>query len=371
MSTHHDEIDTVYICDWLPPDFGAVGQYADIFSRQRAEAGERVVLIGLTSGHARTERETIGQGHLTTVWIAAKPFDKNRMGQRLWWTAKANTRLTWTAWHHIRRANTVLFTGSPPLFLHWMGPAKWLHGRRVIYSISDFHPECAMAGQPRPSFALRALLAVTRFWRRRVDEFEVLGFDQKKRLVDDGIDAARIRVKPFNSPVTITAETQPLQRPAGFEDKALLLYSGNWGVAHDTQTFLAAYRKHHRQGSGRTVLWLNAVGSGGQTVADYLTAEELPFVRGEPVPIDQLAALLITPDAHLITLSDAFVGYVLPSKIYGCIASGKPILYIGSAASDVHALSQADASDRTTRCDVGDADAVAQALEALADRPRQ
>ena len=40
----------------------------------------------------------------------------------------------------------------------------------------------------------------------------------------------------------------------------------------------------------------------------------------------------MTPDAHLITLSDAFVGFVLPSKVHGCIASGRPVLFIGSAA---------------------------------------
>ena len=64
----------------------------------------------------------------------------------------------------------------------------------------------------------------------------------------------------------------------------------------------------------------------------------LPFVRGAPVPREQLASLLVTPDAHLITLSDAFVGFVLPSKVHGCIASGRQVLFIGSAASDVHRL---------------------------------
>ena len=40
----------VYICDWLPPDFGAVGQYAVLFARQWASEGWAVTLVGLTSG---------------------------------------------------------------------------------------------------------------------------------------------------------------------------------------------------------------------------------------------------------------------------------------------------------------------------------
>ena len=49
----HDAMMTkrlVYICDWLPPDFGAVGQYAVLFARQWASEGWAVTLVGLTSG---------------------------------------------------------------------------------------------------------------------------------------------------------------------------------------------------------------------------------------------------------------------------------------------------------------------------------
>ena len=39
----------VYLCDWLPPDFGAVGQYSLLFARERAAAGVEVTLAGLSS----------------------------------------------------------------------------------------------------------------------------------------------------------------------------------------------------------------------------------------------------------------------------------------------------------------------------------
>ncbi len=64
----------------------------------------------------------------------------------------------------------------------------------------------------------------------------------------------------------------------------------------------------------------------------------LPVHRDRLVSLELLPRLLITADAHLITLRDEFVGYVLPSKVYACIDSGRPILYIGSAESDVHLL---------------------------------
>jgi hypothetical protein len=69
---------------------------------------------------------------------------------------------------------------------------------------------------------------------------------------------------------------------------------------------------------------------------------------------------------HLITLRDAFVGYVLPSKVHACIASGKRILYVGSASSDVDLLaSDAVPSNRYRRVDVGDVDGLVNALRGM------
>ena len=115
-------------------------------------------------------------------------------------------------------------------------------------------------------------------------------------------------------------------------------------------------------------MWLNAVGANAGNVEAALVKDGLPHIRTKPVPLEELAALLVTPDAHLITLSDAFVGYVLPSKVYGCIASGLPILYVGSEKSDVHLLCSQAPPVGYTRVDVGDVRDCAAALERLADR---
>jgi hypothetical protein len=70
----------------------------------------------------------------------------------------------------MRRADEILFTGSPPLFLHWIAPANILLHKKLIYRIADFHPECAIAERGNPSRVLKILYRVTLFWRRRVDK---------------------------------------------------------------------------------------------------------------------------------------------------------------------------------------------------------
>jgi hypothetical protein len=84
--------------------------------------------------------------------------------------------------------------------------------------------------------------------------------------------------------------------------------------------------------------------------------------------LERLPGVLLAADVHLITLEDAFVGYVMPSKVYACIASGRPILFIGSAGSDVHLLcGRYAARDYYARVDVGDVEGVHLALERLLD----
>jgi hypothetical protein len=356
----------LYFCDWLPPDYGAVGQYGELFARRLAEEGREVTLVGLSSRESGASLEACGAGSLRRIELSARAYDKASLLRRMLWTAQINTRLVWRTRRELRRTDAILLTGSPPYLLHWLAPLNVILRKKLIYRITDFHPECLMAGRQAPGPILRLLYRLTLFWRRRVDEFEALGFDQVQRLTEAGIARERIRLKPDPSPVAFDPAPRPLPRPEAARDRLLLLYSGNWGVVHDHKTFISAYAMHHREGSARFVLWLNAVGAAVPAIEDELTRQRLPYIRGTPVPLPDLARLLVTPDAHLVTLSDPFVGYVLPSKVHACIASGLPVLYIGSERSDVHRLCSERMTAPYRRAAVGDAEGCWRAMEDLA-----
>jgi hypothetical protein len=358
--------DLVYLCDWLPPDFGAVGQYAQLFARQQAERGHHVALYGLSSTAGSTQTEMVGGGILTTVRLGANVYNRTSFAARAIWTVRTNLSLVRAAFTDLRGCREILFTGSPPFMLHLLAPLNLFLRKKLTYRITDFFPECLMAEYPRVPFALRLLHKLTIFWRRRVSEFEVLGEDQRARLIEADIRPERIVLKRYASPVTIPPGTQPLEVPAALAGYRILLYSGNFGVAHDYATFVEGYRRHHRDGSKRVALWLNAVGKSADALERILKSEGLPHVRTRPVPLEQLARLLVTPQAHLITLLDRFSGFVLPSKVHGCIESGKSILYVGPASSDVHLLCSTQVpGDRYRHVDVGDVDGVFHALEVL------
>ena len=358
--------DLVYLCDWLPPEFGAVGQYALQFCRDEAKRGKAVALYGLASTADSIETERHGAGLLKVVRLKAPVYDRANVRARAWWTLKTDFALVRKALRDLRATETILFTGSPPFLLHLLAPLNVVLRKQLVYRITDFYPECLMAEFPRVPLVLRLVHALTRFWRRRVAQFEVLGEDQRRRLLESGIAGERIVLRRDRSPVAITPQTRPLARPEALSEHRILLYSGNFGVAHDYRTFLDGYRRHHREGSARVALGLNAVGRGADALERALKDEGLPHVRTRPVPLDDLAALLIAPDAHLITLRAPFWGYVLPSKVYGCIASRRPVLFIGPAASDVLLLCRtAGTGVPCLHVESGDGDGVYQALQDL------
>jgi hypothetical protein len=363
----------VYICDWLPPDFGAVGQYAVLFARQWASEGWVVTLVGLTSGPSNRQAvEPVGNGSLEVVRIHRHTYKKQKFVARLVWTVVANILLLSGAFRAIRRADAVLFTGSPPLMLHFIAPLNLFLRKRLIYRITDFHPECLIAERGRSGPVLDLLLRLTKFWRRRIDMFEVLGIDQARRLEDCGIAAGRIRLKRDPSPVMFTQGLMPLPLPDELRGgSGIILYSGNWGVAHDENTFIEAYTQYACQSQYGLRFWLNATGAKADRVERELRSRGVPVYRSNLVPLDDLPRLLLAADVHLITLRNPFVGYVLPSKIHACIESGKRVLFVGSEDSDIHLLaSRTLSSGRYCRVDVGDVAGLVHALSTIERAPK-
>ena len=55
-------------------------------------------------------------------------------------------------------------------------------------------------------------------------------------------------------------------------------------------------------------------------------------------PRERLAQSLGACDAHLVTLRPELEGLVLPSKFYGIIAAGRPVLFVGAADGEIASL---------------------------------
>jgi hypothetical protein len=356
-----------YVVDWLPPEFGAVGQYGLIFGREIAINGRTVSLIGLTTGGAhQTLSEHFDNGVLEIKRIPAKRYNKSSLVGRFVWSVQTNLKLIWQIIRDPRsRGAQILFTGSPPFMLFFAVFAKWLRNAQLIYRITDFYPEVLIAALGKRNMPLALFEKLTWAFRRQVDTFEVLGEDQRSLLIQGGINSGRIELKRDVPPIRITGKEVPAPIPSILTSRKVLLYSGNYGVAHEIETVVKGLVQHHNAG-GQFGLWLNASGSGLQTVVERLQAERVPFACTEPGPLEQLPALLAAADVHLITLRNGFAGIVLPSKIYACMSSGRPILFVGPKSSDVHSLCTGVKCVRYEHVEPGDVDGFSRALFRLA-----
>jgi len=332
-----------------------------------AKDGADICLIGLTRGKNQTAREDFPSGgRLVVRRIHAEPVDKSNYAARLLWTVRTDLRLI----REYRRArprkgSELVITGSPPFMLFFALPAKILRGARLRYRITDFYPEVLIANSGA-SATLTLFKTLTWWMRRKVDCFEALGFDQRNLLIQGGVDPLKIVVKRDPSPVAITGMETPMTLPSELSGRKILLYSGNFGVAHEVDTVLEGYKRHHRQGTGKFGLWLNATGENADIIERRLREERLPYARTRPGLLEELPHLLAAADAHLITLRDAFAGIVLPSKVYACLASKKPIVFVGPTASDVHLLCEESQNGAYEHVRCGDPGAFANALERLA-----
>lgn len=362
--------DTIIVCDWLPPSFGAVGQYMSQRASRLASEGGRVTLIGLGERPGVTEVPVAGDGSLTEVRIKAVGLQKGSfLLTRATWALRKNVKLAWAANRAIGRsprgkATEIVVTGSPPFLSYVMIVLNLLLWRRtLIYRITDFYPETVFAAGFMRRFQF--VSALFHFLRRFATRIEALGEDQKVRLLESGVKPEAIEVVRDASPIEDWGDAPPVERPFP-ADKVLLLYSGNLGIAHEIDTLVEAYELHVKQGSDRVRLWVNGTGARLKALKDACAARDLPLHLSPPVAIEDLPRVLRAADAHLVLLRTPFWGYVLPSKIYACVALDQPILYVGPVQSDVHLL----ASRRPKpyrQADPGDVVACLEGLEAIAD----
>src|SRR5213075_2187205 len=110
--------------------------------------------------------------------------------------------------------------------------------------------------------------------------------------------------------------------------------------------------------------------TGGGAKLDEVRAANLPNIRIEPyAPRERLRESLSAADAHLVTLLPQIEGLVVPSKFYGILAVGRPVLYVGARDGELARLVREH--DCGIAVESGDADGLADAIRALAsDRER-
>jgi len=125
----------------------------------------------------------------------------------------------------------------------------------------------------------------------------------------------------------------PAERSAIFGNARLaLLYAGNFGRAHSLDDILDLARR--MRGSG-VHLAFSIRGNRAHSVRAAITAGDVNISFVDFAPLASLEARLAAADIHIVTLREEWTGAVVPSKFFGALAAGRPVIFCGSPRSSI------------------------------------
>ncbi|MEM7766178.1 MAG: glycosyltransferase family 4 protein [Pseudomonadota bacterium] len=270
-----------------------------------------------------------------------------------------------------RRGDVVVAKTDPPLLGVTMGLAGRLKGARRVNWLQDVFPEVAAASDIRVPLA-GVLKALRNRSLVKADLNVAIGSRMRDLVVAETggrADAAIIHNYVDDALVPDPEGAAELRAEWGYgRDDFIIGYSGNLGRAHDIETVLAAAERLKTDPSIHFLF----VG-GGHLRADVearASALSLTNVATRAyVPRALLAQSLSLPDVHWVTLIPAMEGLIVPSKLYGIAAAGRPALVVGDPAGELAQMVEAHRFGLNIV--PGDGAGFAAAVQALkADRAR-
>lgn len=261
------------------------------------------------------------------------------------------------------RPDVVVCLSTPPMLASVGLLLARLRGARFVFWVMDVYPELAfeLGAIRRGSLAGRLLGRISRTTLRHADRVVALGETMARGLA--GVPADRVEVIHNWADGELirprSVERHPLREEWGWTDRFVVLYSGHMGLSHEFDTVLAAAARLRDQASIRFAF----VGAGPRRdeTAERVRREGLPNVEfRDYVPRSRLGEGMTAGDLHLLTLRDGLGGLLVPSKIYGILAAGRPTLYVGPEGTEVAEI--LDRGGCGTRVANGDAEALAEAV---------
>lgn len=313
-----------------PPDHGATGQLLEDLARGLAARGFAVTV--LTTGPKREEDAPVASGGINILRVHGLPFSRASFVRRAVSYLSLYPALLWRAWR-LPRHDVVVTLTDPPLVLVLAPLIRLCKRSRPIHWAQDVYPELAeeLGVLRQQSLGARLLRAVSNWALRRHEQIIAVGECMKARLIARGIPAEKVSVIP-NWAVGVESPRAHTRESTTFT----VMYSGNFGLAHTFDAIIAAVKNLEAQSAPVRFIF---TGSGPKFdfVQRQLSGSSIAEFR-PPVALSELNRSLASADVHLASMIDSLCGLVVPSKIYGALAAGRPCVFIGPSASEAARL---------------------------------
>jgi colanic acid biosynthesis glycosyl transferase WcaI len=305
-----------------------------------AEDNDVEVVTGMLHGHEGEPRES-ERNAVRIVRVSSTAYDRSRLGRR---AVNYVSYLGSTLAYALKQPapDLVLCMTDPPI----IGDLGVLVGRRVgapVLVISqDVFPEIATElhrlRNPAVVGVLRALVAA---YLRRADRIVAIGETMRRRLEAKGAPPERLRVIP-NWVDTRAITPQPRDNAWAAQhdlvSRFVVMHSGNVGHAQDLDSLVrAATFLRDRDDVQIVIAGFGARHTQMVDLAVRLEVEEtvrfLPYQKRVRLPLS-----LSSADVHVVGLAKGLAGYVVPSRLYGILSAGRPVIVAADDESETTRL---------------------------------
>ena len=355
----------LFINQFFWPDSSATSQQLTDLTAGLAARGHEVTVLCSEGGYAAAASSK-PPVNVNIVRVKALRYVRGKLGRVLsyfsFYVSAFIRGLTFPP------QDVVVSLTTPPLismlgtFIHYLR-----RSRHFVYE-QDMYPDVAVDLKTFKAggVADHVVGALADFGRRHADAVIALGPCMRDRLIARGIPAERIVIAENWANA---AAIQPMPRP-GDQSELVLLYSGNLGLAHDLDTLTGAILQLKPTRNNPSPFRFLFVGSGGRRkeLEDFCRNNEIHSVELRPyVSRDRLADGLAAGDIGVVTQHNVCCGSVVPSKVYGILAAGRPVLFIGPRAATPALVIQRH--DCGWQIDPGDVNGLTQLLSHLSQNP--
>lgn len=244
----------------------------------------------------------------------------------------------WRSWR-LERHDVVICETDPfllPFLAVWIG----LFSRsRLVFYLQDIYPDIAVAvGKARPGLTVGLLRRLLRWCYRRASAIVVLSEDMRTTMRGWG---SLERVPIYVIPNWVdTAKIHPVKannawrQEQGLADQFVIMYSGNLGLSQDLSIVLDAAEQLQAQ-TDLTFLFVGEGASKSQ-LQQETKDRGLANVRFLPYqPRELLMESLSAADLQLLPIRAEALKSLMPSKLYGILASGTVVLSTAPPESEL------------------------------------
>jgi glycosyltransferase involved in cell wall biosynthesis len=237
---------------------------------------------------------------------------------------------------------------QPPVLGGLIGVwGKWMKRAKYIYNIQDFNPEQTMAvGYSKNKMILNAMLWFDKFSCKASDKVIVVGRDMVE-TVKERFKGKKVPNHSFINNWIDEKEIYPLspdheqvlafKKKHGLDNKFVIMYSGNIGLYYDLENMMHVIKEFR----DREDVVFAFIGEG--SVLNNLVSykDEYNLTNVTFIPYQKKSDLIFSlnaGDVHWCINAKGIKGVSVPSKLYGIMAAGKPILGVLEEGSEARLI---------------------------------